>query len=98
MEHLIKLVKEKANLSDEQAKAATEAFLAEFKQKFPKLLHTEIDKVAAGGEFGDSAREKFDHIRDKMEEAAKLAGEKAEGFAEEVKKKFSEMFGDGKAK
>ncbi|HNS12649.1 MAG TPA: hypothetical protein PKM97_08565 [Bacteroidia bacterium] len=96
MDHLIKIVKEKANLKDEQAKAATEAFLTEFKLKFPKLLHTEIDKVAEGGDFGDSAREKFDHIRDKMEEAAKLAGEKAEGFAVEIKKKFSEMFGDGK--
>lgn len=98
MEHLTKLVKEKANLNDEQAKAATEAVITEFKRKFPKLLHAEIDQVAEGGDFGDSAREKFEHIRKKMEEAAKIAGEKAEGFAEELRSKFSELFGGRKTK
>jgi len=94
MEHLIQLVKDKAALSDAQAKAAVEAVMAEFKLKFPGFLHSELDKVASGGDFGDSAREKFDHLRDKLEEAAKKAGEKAEDFAEEVRSKFSEIFGD----
>ena len=94
MEHLIQLVKDKAGLSDEQAKTAVEAVMAEFKLKFPGFLHSEIDKVAEGGDFGDSAREKFDHLREKLEEAAKKAGEKAEDFAEEVRSKFSEMFGE----
>ncbi len=96
MEHLIKLVKEKANLSDEQAKASVEAMMAALKEKFPNFLHAELDKVASGGDFGDSAREKFDHLRDKLEEAARSAGEKAEGFAEEIKNKLGEMFGKGK--
>ena len=96
MEHLIELVKTKAGLSEEQSKAAVEAMMAEFKEKFPRFLHSELDKIASGGDFGDSAREKFDHLRDKLEEAAKSAGEKAETFAEEVKLKFSEMFGEGK--
>ena len=66
MEHLIQLVKDKAALSDAQAKAAVEAVMAEFKLKFPGFLHSELDKVASGGDFGDSAREKFDHLRDKL--------------------------------
>ncbi len=94
MDHLVELVKSKAGLSEEQSKVAVEAMMAEFKQKFPGFLHSELDKIAAGGDFGDSAREKFDHLRDKLEEAAKSAGEKAETFAEEVRNKFSEMFGE----
>ncbi|TAH40742.1 MAG: hypothetical protein EYC69_10155 [Bacteroidetes bacterium] len=94
MQHLIEIVKSKASLSEEQSKAAVEAMMAEFKQKFPGFLHSELDNIASGGDFGDSAREKFDRLRDKLEEAAKSAGEKAETFAEEVRNKFSEMFGD----
>ncbi len=96
MEHFIQVVKEKADLNDEQAKAAVEAIMAELKKKFPSILHAELDKIAAGGDFGDSAREKFDYIRDKLEEAAKTAGAKAEEFAEEVRNKFSEVFGKDK--
>ena len=96
MDYLINLVKEKAALNDEQARAAVEAVVAHFKQKFPGILHSEIDKVAAGADFGDSAREKFDQLREKIEEAAKSAGVKAEGFAEEMKNKFSDIFGSNK--
>ncbi len=96
MDYLINLVKEKAALNDEQARAAVEAVVGHFKQKFPGILHSEIDKVAAGADFGDSAREKFDQLREKIEEAAKSAGVKAEGFAEEMKNKFSDIFGSNK--
>lgn len=96
MQHLVNIVKEKAKLTDEQAMAATEALLQEFRKKFPGILHAEIDKIAAGGEFGDSARQKFELLRDKLEEAAKSAGQKAEDLAVELKNRFSEMFGSGK--
>jgi hypothetical protein len=98
MQHIINLLKEKANLSDEQAKVAAEAVLQEFKLKFPGILHSEIDKVAAGGEFGDSAREKVEQVRDKLEEVARNAGQKAEELAAELKNKVSEMFNSGKGK
>ena len=96
MVHLKEIVKVKTGLSDVQASAAVGAVMTDLKHKFPKFLHAELDKVASGGDFGDSAREKFDHLRDNLEDAAKKAGEKAEGFAEELKVKFSEMFGEGK--
>ena len=97
MDYLINLVKEKAGLNDEQAKAAVEAVIGQFKLKFPGILHSEIDKIAAGADFGDSAKEKFEQLRDKLEEVAKNTGEKVEGLAEELKNKFSEMFGSGTA-
>jgi hypothetical protein len=96
MNHFITLLQEKAGLNQEQARAASEAIMADLKKKFPSFLHNELDKIAAGGEFGDSAREKFNLLRDKLEEAAKKAGEKAEDLAEEVRNKFSELFGDKK--
>jgi hypothetical protein len=96
MEHFIQLVKDKAGIADDQAKVAVESMMDELKRKFPRFLHAELDKVADGGDFGDSAREKFDHLKDQLEEAAKNAGEKAEEFAEEIRNKFSEMFRSGK--
>ncbi|MBK7853449.1 MAG: hypothetical protein IPJ66_20590 [Bacteroidetes bacterium] len=96
MEHLVNLVKAKAGLSDEQAKLAVQAVMDHLKSKFPTILHHELDKIAEGGDFGDAAREKFDGLRDKAEEAAKHVGEKAEAFAGELRQKFNEVFGPKK--
>ncbi|HNP47347.1 MAG TPA: hypothetical protein PKK99_00505 [Bacteroidia bacterium] len=97
MEYLVNLVKEKAGLSEEQSKKAVDTIINELKAKFPGILHHELDKVAAGGNFGDAAREKFEGLRDKAEEAAKKAGVKAEAFAGELKEKFNEIFGPKKS-
>ncbi|MBK6446059.1 MAG: hypothetical protein IPG90_20410 [Bacteroidetes bacterium] len=93
MEHLENLVKAKTGITDEQAKAAVQIVIDQLKKKFPTILHHELDKVAAGGDFGDAAREKFEGLRDKAEEAAKQVGVKAEAFAGEIRDKFNELFG-----
>ncbi|HRH64727.1 MAG TPA: hypothetical protein PLU53_00370 [Bacteroidia bacterium] len=96
MEHLVNLVKAKAGISDEQAKLAVQAVMDHLKLKFPTFLHHELDKVAEGGDFGDAAKEKFEGLRDKAEEAAKHVGEKAEAFAIEIREKLNELFGPKK--
>lgn len=96
MEQLINLVKTKAGVTDEQAALAVQAVVEHLKLKFPTILHSEIDKVVAGGDFGDSVREKFDGLRDKVEEAAKQVGTKAESIAAELKDKLNELFGPKK--
>ncbi|MBK7911837.1 hypothetical protein [Candidatus Pollutiaquabacter sp.] len=97
MTHLANLIKLKANLTDEQAQLAAEAVMDHFKLKFPHILHAELDRVAEGGEFGDTVREKFDDVRDKVEAVAKQAGAKAEELAKEVGEKLNEWFAKRKA-
>ena len=60
--------------------------------QIPRILHHELDKVAAGGNFGDAAWRNSKDFAIKAEEAAKKAGVKAEAFAGELKEKFNEIF------
>ncbi len=96
MEALIQKVVGKAGITDEQAKKAIETVSEELKSKFPSFLHNEIDNVINGSRFGDSYRDKAEHLRDKIEEAAKEAGSRAEGVINEVREKFNEMFSSNK--
>ena len=64
-----------------------------------RILHHELDKVAAGGNFGDAAREKFEGLRDKAEEAAKKPVSKRKLSPVNSKKslmKFSDQKSDNK--
>lgn len=92
MEHLVQLIKHKAGVTDDQAKLAAEAVLDHFKLKFPSVLHAEIDRVADGGDFGDAAKARFEDVRDKLEEMAKHAGDKAGDLANEIRHKINELF------
>jgi hypothetical protein len=89
MDYLINLIKEKAGVTDEQAKAAAEAVVADLKNKFPQFLHPELDKIADGGDFGDATKKKLEELRDKVEETAKQVGS-------ELREKFNEFFGPKK--
>ncbi|REJ80155.1 MAG: hypothetical protein DWQ44_13050 [Bacteroidetes bacterium] len=98
MKYLIELVKTDAGLTDEQATKAVESMMKHFKSRFPEFLHSELDKIADGSDFGDSFRDKFEAFRDKLSYAAKQTGEKAEGLAEEIKIRFNEFLDSLKKK
>ncbi len=96
MEALIHKIVGNTGITGDQAKKAIETVSDELKLKFPTFLHAEIDNVINGGKFGNSYREKADHIRDRIEEVAKDAGSKAESVFTEIKEKLNEMFNSNK--
>ncbi len=49
MDELIKLVSEKANISEEQAKTAVDTVIGFLKQKLPAPLAGQLDNVLASG-------------------------------------------------
>lgn len=49
-----------------------------------------------GGKFGNTYRDKADHLRDKIEEVAKEAGSRAETVFNEIREKLNEMFTSNK--
>ncbi len=89
MEYLIRRYQSEVGLTREQAVVAAEVTMQFLKEKFPAVLHAELDKVADGGEFGDATKEKAVDVKNKVEDLAKQAGEKAEEIAKEVKEKLS---------
>ena len=50
-----------------------------------------------GGKFGNTYREKADHLRDKIEEVAKEAGSRAESIFADIREKLNEMFSSNKS-
>ncbi|MCC7232432.1 MAG: hypothetical protein IT242_05770 [Bacteroidia bacterium] len=92
MNHLVNLVKFKAGITDEQARAAVDVMISQFKQKFPQILHPEIDSVANGGNFGDSVRGKIEELKGSFVIAARNVGEKAGTLGEELADKLHEIF------
>ncbi len=96
MEALIHKIVGSTGITGEQAKKAIEAVSEELKSKFPTFLHSEIDNVIDGGKFGNSYREKADHLRDKIEEVAKEAGSRAETVFGEIREKLNELFSSNK--
>ncbi|MFN8165589.1 MAG: hypothetical protein U0X76_05315 [Bacteroidia bacterium] len=96
MDNLTQKIAQAAGITEEQAKKVIEVFREDLKAKSPKALHQEIDNLISGGKFGDSFREKAEDFRQKIEVAARDAGQKAEGIIGEIKEKFTEMFNSGK--
>lgn len=96
MEALIHKIVGSTGITGEQAKKAIEEVSAELKTKFPTFLHSEIDNVINGGKFGNTYRDKADHIRDKIEEVAKEAGSRAETVIGEIREKLNELFNSNK--
>ncbi len=96
MEALIHKIVGSTGITGEQAKKAIEIVTEELKSKFPSFLDGEIDNVINGGKFGNTYREKADHLRDKIEEVAKEAGSRAETVFKEIREKLNEMFTSNK--
>jgi hypothetical protein len=96
MEALIHKIVGSTGITGEQAKKAIEIVSEELKSKFPSFLDGEIDNVINGGKFGNTYREKADHLRDKIEEVAKEAGSRAETVFTEIREKLNEMFTSNK--
>ncbi|MFZ7114849.1 MAG: hypothetical protein ACO1G9_05680 [Bacteroidota bacterium] len=96
MEALIHKIVGNTGVTGEQAKKSIEIVSEELKSKFPTFLHSEIDNVINGGKFGNSYRDKADHLRDKIEEVAKEAGSRAETVFTEIREKLNEMFTSNK--
>ena len=97
METLIHKIVGSTGITGEQAKKAIEIVSEEMKTKFPTFLHGEIDNVINGGKFGNTYREKADHLRDKIEEVAKEAGSRAESIFADIREKLNEMFSSNKS-
>lgn len=97
MEALIHKIVDSTGITGEQAKKSIEMVSDELKSKFPTFLHSEIDNVINGGKFGNTYREKADHLRDKIEEVAKDAGSRAETVFTEIREKLNEMFTSNKS-
>ncbi len=97
MEALIHKIVGSTGITGEQAKKSIEMVSDELKSKFPTFLHSEIDNVINGGKFGNTYREKADHLRDKIEEVAKDAGSRAETVFTEIREKLNEMFTSNKS-
>ena len=93
MEALIHKIVGSTGITGEQA---IELVSEELKTKFPSFLHGEIDNVINGGKFGNTYRDKADHLRDKIEEVAKEAGSRAETVFNEIREKLNEMFTSNK--
>jgi hypothetical protein len=96
MNDLIQTIISKTGMTEAQAMQAIEIISENLKQKFPQILHAEIDNVMNGKKFGDSYREKFEDVKNKAQDASKQFGERAESVMNEVKDKFNELFNSKK--
>ena len=92
MEKLINEVSQKAGITPEQAKTAIITVADSLKSKMPHYLHAQIDNLVNGGTLSSSVKNKFDELKDDLEDAAKNLGKKAEEFAGDVKKKVEDIF------
>jgi ElaB/YqjD/DUF883 family membrane-anchored ribosome-binding protein len=92
MEELIHKIVGSTGITAEQAKKSIEIVSAELKAKFPSILHSEIDNVVNGAKFGESYREKAENLREKIEEVAKEAGQKAETVFSDIRERMNELF------
>ncbi len=85
MEELKNLVKEKAGISAEQASVAIETVLTYMKDRLPKVVHPQLDKIAAGQSLEES-------IRGKVEEIGSEVRERTEELAKDLKDAFDGAF------
>jgi hypothetical protein len=96
MEALIQKISAQTGVTADQAKKSIEIVSQELKSKFPGFLHNEIDNVINGARFGNSYRDKADQLRDRIEDVAKEAGNRAETIVTEIREKLNEMFSSNK--
>jgi ElaB/YqjD/DUF883 family membrane-anchored ribosome-binding protein len=91
MTELINLLKEKAQLTDEQAQRAAEAIGSYIKSKMPAALHNEIDQILQGKKLGEASKQK-------LNDAAADLRDRAEEMLNDVREKLSGMFGNTEEK
>ena len=65
MDELVKLVAQKAGISQEQAKTAVEFVIGFLKQKFPAPLAGQIDAILSGGGLSQDALKGLGGLFDK---------------------------------
>lgn len=92
MEDLVFKISAQTGIDKEKAAIIVGIVSNDLKTKFPAFLHPEIDSVLNGGKFGDTYREKMDEVKDKVEDAAKEFGQKAEKAMNEIREKLNELF------
>ena len=92
MEDLVNKIASQAGIDKEKAAIIVSIVSNDLKTKFPAFFHPEIDNVLNGGKFGDTYRGKMDEVKDKVEDAAKDFGQKAEKVMGEMKEKLNELF------
>ena len=85
MEELKNLVKDKAGITTEQATAAIETVLNYMKERLPKVVHQQLDKIAAGQSLEQS-------LRKQAEEIGSEVRERTEDLAKDLKDAFDSAF------
>jgi hypothetical protein len=89
MNDLAKILSQNAGLSEEQAVKAARAVSEYLKARMPHLMHEQLDVILNGGTLSDAFKMKLESLREDAEDAARNLGKKAEEFAKDLKKKFT---------
>lgn len=92
METLADKISSQTGIDKEKSLVIVGIVANDLKSKFPTALHSEIDNVMGGGKFGDTYREKAEELKEKVEDAAKQFGAKAEHTFNEIREKLNELF------
>lgn len=85
MEELKNLVKEKAGISDSQSAIAVETVMTYLKDRLPRVVHQQLDKIAAGQSLEES-------LRNQVEDLGSEVRERTEGLAKDLKDAFDGAF------
>lgn len=83
MQEYIDELKQKAGLTEEQAKQAIEIIVNKVKSKVPESFHSAIDNLFAGQTASDALKQKYQNYSDQ-------ASEKLQQFSTEAKEQLNE--------
>lgn len=97
MQELINKIVAETGLTPEQAEKAAKSVNSYIKTKTPHVFHDQLDVIMNGGTLSDGMRKRMNDLRDDIEDAAKNIGQKASELADDVGKKFNEMFNGKKS-
>lgn len=86
---LIRLVMERAGISEQQATAAVDEMKAFIRQRIPPVTHAQFNRIFSGMTFEES-------VKSQMHEVGGELRERAEGLALDLKTAFEKAFGGGK--
>ena len=92
MQELINKIVAETGLTPEQAEKAAISVSSYIKNKTPHVFHDQLDVIMNGGTLSDGVRKRLSDLRDDIEDAAKNFGQKATDLANDVGKKFGEVF------
>ena len=92
MNPVIEKIAKEAGINTEQAEKALQSVSGHLKDKLPYPLHSQIDNLLQGGSLSDGVKQKFESLKDDLENSTKDFGAKAQEFGQEVGKKIGEIF------